>query len=227
MEFLNTIGDAVVVALLDVWYDVVAFLPELIAAIIVLIVGVIIAKALSKVVQTVVERLRVDAVVQKIDVVRQIEQSGTHVRLSAVLGWLVKWFLYVVLLIAISDILQLGQFTSFLNAIALYLPNVIIAALILMVGLVLGHFADELIVRLLKGAKARKAPVIGAVAKWAIMVFSILAALIQLNVAVALINTLFTAVVVTLAVASGLAFGLGGKDAARDVIENFRRDINQ
>lgn len=227
MEFLNTIGDAILVALQDVWAEVVAFLPQLIAALIVLIVGVLIAKALGKLAETIIDRLKIDGVIQKIDVIKQIEQSGTHVRLSAILGWLVRWFLYIVLLIAIADILELGQFTSFLNAIALYLPNVIIAALILVVGLVLGHFADELIVRLLKGAKAKKAPLIGAVAKWAIMIFSILAALIQLNVAVSLINTIFTAVVITLAVASGLAFGLGGKDAAREIIENFRRDINK
>lgn len=227
MEFLNTIGDAVVVALQDVWADVVAFLPELIAALIVLIIGVIIAKALGKLAETIIERLKVDAVVRKIDIIQQIEGAGTRVQLSAVIGWLVKWFLLIVLLVAISDILQLGQFTSFLNDIALYIPNVIIAALILVVGLVLGHFADDVIVKVLKGTKAKKAPLIGAVSKWSIMVFSILAALIQLNVAVSLINTLFTAIVVTLALGAGLAFGLGGKDAAKDAIEKLRRDINQ
>ncbi|MCB0483239.1 MAG: hypothetical protein KDC37_01615 [Flavobacteriales bacterium] len=226
MELLQTIGDAIVVALQDLWVDVVAFLPSLIAALVVLIIGLIIAKALGRLAQRVIHTIKVDDVVRKIDVVQKLEEAGTKVQLSEMVGWLVKWFLYIVLLIAVSDILNLSQFTAFLNEIAIYLPNVIIAALILIVGLVLGQFADDLIVKILKGTKARKAPFIGAVAKYAIFVFSILAALIQLNVAVSLINTLFTAVVVTLAVGTGLAFGLGGKDAARDAIEKLRRDIN-
>ena len=212
MEFLQDIGVAILDALKELLYQVLAFLPELIAALVVLIIGIIIAKAISRVVRQVIRALKVDKYVKKINIIAKIEESGTIVDFSAILAWLVKWFLYIVLLIAVSEILQLGQFTSFLSDIALYLPNVIIAVLILAVGLVLGEFIDSLIVSILKSTKAKLAALVGTVAKWSIFVFAVLAALIQLGVATALIQTLFTAIVVTIALSAGLAFGLGGRD---------------
>ncbi len=225
MVFLQSIGQAILDALALLWDKVVAYLPNLIAAIIILIIGVLIAKAIGKLVQKIIEAIKVDEYIRKINVVQQIEEGGTKVVFSQIMGWLVKWFLYVALLIAISEILNLGQFTIFLRDVALYLPNVVIAVLILVVGLVLGYFVDDLIVRILKGAKAKLAPLAGAVAKYAIIIFAVLAALIQLNVAVALIQTLFTAIVVMIALGAGLAFGLGGKDAAKEFIEKIKRDI--
>jgi len=134
--------------------------------------------------------------------------------------------LYIALLIAVSDILKLGQFTDFLKAIALYLPNVIIAVLILVVGLVLGAFLEDLIVKILKGTQAKLISLIARVAKWAVVIFSVLAALIQLKVAAILIQTLFTAVVMAIALGAALAFGLGGKDAAKDAIDKIKRDVS-
>jgi len=225
MEFLQDIGVAILDALKDLLNQVLAFLPELIAALVVLIIGIIIAKAISRLVRQIVRALKVDKYIKKINVIAKIEESGTIVDFSTILAWLVKWFLYIVLLIAVSEILQLGQFTTFLRDIALYLPNVIIAVLILVVGLVLGEFIDSLIVSILKSTKAKLGALVGAVAKWSIFVFAVLAALIQLGVATALIQTLFTAIVVTIALSAGLAFGLGGRDAAKSFIEKMRKDI--
>jgi len=227
MVFLKSIGRAVLDALVILWDKVLAYLPNIIAALVILIIGVLISKAIAKLVQKIIEALKIDAYVRKINIVQKIEEGGTRVILSKILGWLVKWFLYIVLLIAISEILALGQFTNFLREIALYLPNVIIAVLILVVGLVLGDFVDRLIISILKGTKAKLAPLVGAVAKWSIFVFSILAALIQLGVAVTLIQTLFTAIMVTIALSAGLAFGLGGRDAARDFIEKVKQDVSE
>lgn len=226
MTFLSSIGNAILEALVNIWDKLIGYLPNLIAAIIILIVGIIVAKAIAKLVQKIVEALKVDDLIRQINVVKKIEESGTKVILSQILGWLVLWFLYVVLLVAVSDILELGQFTAYLKDIALYLPNVIIAALILVVGLVLGDFVNDLLVKILKGAKAKMAALSGAVAKWAIIIFTVLAALIQLKVAVSLVQMLFSAIVIMLSLAFGLAFGLGGKDAAKDFIDKIKRDIN-
>ena len=111
--------------------------------------------------------------------------------------------------------------------IALYIPHVIIAVLILLVGIVLGDFADRVIVSVLRPTKAKLASLVGAIAKWAIFIFAIFAALIQLGVAVSLIQTLFTAIMVAIALSVGLAFGIGGKEAAKEAIEKLRRDIRE
>lgn len=226
MVFLRSVGRAILEALVNIWEKLIGYLPNLIAAIIILIIGIIVAKAVAKLVQKIIEALKVDELVKKINIVQKIEEAGTKVVLSQILGWLVQWFLYVVLLVAVSEILMLGQFTEFLKDIALYLPNVIIAALILVVGFVLGDFVDDLLVKILKGTKAKLSSLIGTIAKWSIVIFTVLAALIQLKIAVGLIQMLFSAIVIMLALSFGLAFGLGGKDAAHDVIEKVKRDIS-
>ena len=227
MTFLSSIGRAIVDALVILWDKLIAYLPNLIAAIIILIVGILIAKAIEKLIQKIVEALKVDELIKKINIVQRIEESGTKVVFSQIFAWLVKWFVYVALLIAVSEILQLGQFTDFLKDIALYLPNVIIAVLILVVGLVLGSFIEDLLVKILRGTKAKLASLIARIAKWSIVIFTVLAALIQLKVAPMLIQTLFTTIAMAIALGSALAFGLGGKDAAKDMIDKIKRDINQ
>ena len=225
MDFLSSVGQAILDALVILWDKLIGYLPNLIAALIILIIGIIIAKFIAKLVQKIVEAIKVDPLIRKINIIQKVEDAGTRVVLSEILGWLVKWFLYIVLLVAISEILSLGQFTIFLKEIAMYLPNVIIAVLILVVGLVLGEFVDKLVVDILKSTRAKLAPLVGAIAKWSIFIFAILAALIQLGVAVTLIQTLFTAIVVTIALSAGLAFGLGGKEAAAEAIAKVKRDI--
>ncbi|MBU0648813.1 hypothetical protein KJ969_01750 [Patescibacteria group bacterium] len=227
MNFIKSVGQAILDALRELGDNIVDFLPNIIAAIIVIIVGILVARALGQLVRKIVQLVKVDTYVKKINVIQKIEQAGTKVELSAILGWLVKWFLYIVLLIAVSEILDLGQFTAFLTDIALYLPNVIIAVLILVVGLVLGEFTHNLIVSVLKSSRAALAALVGTVAKWAIFVFAALAALIQLGVAVTLIETLFTAVMVTIALSAGLAFGLGGREAAKSFIDKMKRNISE
>ncbi|OGY42267.1 MAG: hypothetical protein A2Y67_04425 [Candidatus Buchananbacteria bacterium RBG_13_39_9] len=225
MELFSSIGDAILEALASLWEGLVAYLPSLIAGIIILILGIFVARAIEKLLEKLIEAAKIDELIRKINVVKKIEEGGTKVVFSQIFAWMVKWFLYVALLIAVSEILRLGQFTLFLKDIALYLPNVIIAVLILVVGFVLGYFVDDLIVKVLKSTRAKLANLVGSVAKWAIIIFTVLAALIQLKVAVALIQMLFTAFVFMLALALGLAFGLGGKDAAKETIEEVKRDL--
>jgi len=227
MTFLGSIGSAIVDALVMLWVQLVAYLPRLVAAIIVLIVGILIIKAIEKLVQKVIEAIKVDDLIRKINIIKKIEESGTKVIFSQILAWLVKWFLYIALLIAVSSIMDLGQFTDFLQSIAQYLPNVIIAVLILVAGLVLGSFIEDLLIKILVSSKAKVAALVAKVAKWSIVIFSVLAALIQLNVAPMLIQTLFTTIAMAIALGAALAFGLGGKDAAKDWIDQIKKDINR
>lgn len=225
MEFINSIGEAIVQALISLWDGIVLYFPSLIAGLVILIIGIFLAKAIEKLVEKIIRAAKIDELVQKINIVKKIEEGGTKVVFSQLFGWLVKWFLYIVLLVAVSDILQLGQFTTFLKDIAMYLPNVIIAVLILVAGFVLAYFVDDLVVKVLRSSREKLANLVGAVAKWAIIVFTVLAALIQLNVATQMIQMLFTAIVAMLALAFGLAFGLGGREAAKELIEEVKRDI--
>ena len=136
-----------------------------------------------------------------------------------------KWFLILVFLMAATDILGLTQVTSFLQVVIEYLPNVIVAALILLVGAMFAEFMQRLIRASVDAAGLMSAGFLGSVAKWAILIFALFAALDQLGVARSFIITLLQGFVAMLAIAGGLAFGLGGQGAARDFVGKVRDEM--
>jgi len=124
-----------------------------------------------------------------------------------------------------TDIWGLPRVVTILNEFLLYLPNVFVAAIIAVVGFVLGSLAHDLILASVKGVSSSTANGIASVARWAVNVFVILAVLNQLGVATDLIRILFTGFVVMLAIAGGIAFGLGGQNSARDAVEELRKKL--
>jgi len=135
--------------------------------------------------------------------------------------------LILVFLMAATDILKLVQVTNFLNSIILYLPNVVVAAVILAVAFLVANFVYAVVKGSTKVAGIVSATLLATVAKWAIVIFGFLAALIQLGIASSLINTLFIGLVAMLALAGGLAFGLGGKDEAAAILKKIRQEITE
>lgn len=227
MNYLNLWGATIVASLQNLWIQLLGFLPQILGAIIVLIVGVIVAGMLGKLAARVIAMAKVDSLVQSTGVTDEFRKIGISFSLSKLLGWIVKWFLIIATLIAVVDILNIGQVTLFLQDVALYIPNVIAAIVILTIGIVAGNFVRQVVH---KAAEASKIPAtaagpLSAVAKWSIIIFALLAALVQLHVAAALIQTLFTGFIAMLAIAGGLAFGLGGQDKARAWLDRLDREI--
>jgi small-conductance mechanosensitive channel len=107
----------------------------------------------------------------------------------------------------------------------LYLPNVFVAAIIAMVGLVFAKLAHDVVIASLKGVSKRTANTIASVSRWAIIVFVVLAVLNQLGVAVDLIRILFTGFVAMVAIAGGIAFGLGGQDTAKGLFNGLKKKL--
>lgn len=224
--YLTVFATTVVDSFQTVWVGLLRLLPNVIAAILVLIIGWLLASALGKLVRRAVEFTKVDEAINQFQWDRSLKEAGIEFNLARLFGWLAKWFVIIVVLIAVAEILRLQQITAFLETVALYIPNIIIAVVILLIGFVLGNFVHNVVYKSILASKVSTAAgLVAAVAKWAIVVFAFLAALTHLNIARELIHTLFTAFVGMLALAGGLAFGLGGKDAARDMLEKIRREI--
>jgi len=155
-----------------------------------------------------------------------LARAGFRLDTGAFVGGLVRWFLIVVFLVATIDVLGLPQVNIFLREVVLvYLPNVIVAALILVVAAFVAEATQRIVVGSAKAAGVPSTHLLGGITKWAIWIFAILAALYQLGIAGVFAQTLFTGFVAMLAIAGGLAFGLGGRDAASRYIESLKRDI--
>ncbi|PJA64152.1 MAG: hypothetical protein CO160_00110, partial [Candidatus Portnoybacteria bacterium CG_4_9_14_3_um_filter_43_11] len=125
-----------------------------------------------------------------------------------------------------TDILDLSEVTVFLKQVLLYIPQLIIAVLILLAAVLIANFLQRLVKASVEAAGLGSANFLATVTKWAIMVFAILAALLQLGVVPTLIQTLFTGFVAALVISFGLAFGLGGKDLAAQILEKIKKDIS-
>jgi hypothetical protein len=227
MESEQTWGEAITLSLLNLWDRFINFLPSLIGAVLVFVAGWIVAVALGKVVEHIVKMVKVDDAMEKAGTKARFEKAGVKLNVAKFLGGLVKWFLVLVFLMAATDILQLNQVTTFLNSIVLYLPNVVVAAVILAIAFLVANFVYAVVKGSSKVAGIVSATFLATVAKWAIVIFGFLAALIQLGIAASLINTLFIGFVAMLALAGGLAFGLGGKDEAASILKKIRQEITE
>lgn len=212
-------------AFVELWAGVMLFLPKLLLAAIILLLGLLVANLLRSAIMRIVEMLKIDELMAKLEVKPFFARMGLELKVGGFLGWLAKWFVIVVTLIAAADALQWTQITAYLTAVVTYIPNVLIAVVILLVGIVLANFVNGVVRSAVTAAQMENGQFLAGVAKWAIIVFSFMAALVQLGIAASLVNVLFTGFVAMLAISGGLAFGLGGRDHASRVLDKLERDL--
>lgn len=207
-------------------WNTVNYLPVLLFAVIVFIIGWFLAVWLGWIISEAIRALRVDHALRQAGVDEVVSRAGYRLDSGAFVGALIKWFVILVFLVAALQVLNLGQVTFFLQQIVVgFLPNVIIAVLILLAGAVIAQVAEGVVAGSARAAGVVGAGAAGVLARWAIWIFAILAALEQLQIAQALLQTLFTGIVVALALAFGLSFGLGGQEAAARFIEKTRDEM--
>lgn len=209
-----------------VWYGVAQYLPNILVAILIFILGWILGALIGQGLKTLINTLKVNDVLRGTDVDQMVGRAGYTLDVGALIGWLIKWFVIIVFLLAALDVLGLTQVTIFLNDVVVnYIPQVIVAVLVLIVAAVLGDFLNRVVTGAATAAGLKHATLLGSVTRWAIWIFAILAALYHLGIAAPFVQTLFTGVIIALSLAIGLSFGLGGQDAARDYIAKIRRKI--
>jgi small-conductance mechanosensitive channel len=223
---VQTWSDVLLGSLQGLWMGVIAFLPKLILALAVFIIGWLIAELIKKGFAHLIDAIKLDKLLESTGLDELVRKAGYKLNSGLFIGELIKWFFIIVFLVAALDIIGLSQVTLFLQQVALvFLPNVIVAALVLLVVSVLADFVDKALAGSARAAHVASAPLLGKVAKWSIWIFGILIALAQLGIAAQLVQILFTGFVAMLALAGGLAFGLGGKEAASDVVKSVRDGI--
>lgn len=223
---IQTWGEVITTSFQALWSGFIGFLPNLLGAIVVFIIGWFIAEVIGKLAGQIVQILRIDQVLERIGFKKSLSRANMKLNSGKFIGELVKWFFIIVFLMAATDILELPQVTEFLRQILLYIPRLIVAVLILLAGVLIANVLGKLVKASVETAGLGSSSALAGVAKWAVLIFAILAALIQLGIVPSLIQTIFTGLVAALAISVGLSFGLGGQGLASQILEKVRRDIS-
>src|SRR3989344_3771752 len=223
---LNEWGNVLSTSFQGLWTGVIMFIPNLIVAIVILLIGWAISAIVYRGISTFMKMIKFDDALRRAGVDDVVRKAGLNLNSGHFVGKLVQYFIIVAFLIASFDVLGLSQVTAFLQQIVLgYLPQLIIAVLILLVGSVVGDAMSRVVMASSRTAGLTHANLLGAVTRWGIWIFAILVALSQMGIAGAFIQTLFTGFVVAVSLALGLAFGLGGQNAAGKTVEKIQHEI--
>ena len=220
--FIQTWGEVFSASLQGLWLGFINFVPSLILAIIIFISGWVVGSVVGRALAQVIDAIKIDKLFESIGVTKLFEKAGFKFSFGVFLGELVKWFIIIVFLMTSLEVLGLSQVNAFLsNVFLLYLPQLIIAALILVIAGVVANAMKKVIEGSAMAMGMKSARFAGSIAKWAIWIFAFIIALSELGIAPAFMQILFTGIVAMLAIAGGLAFGLGGKDSAGKAIEKI------
>ncbi len=220
MEGITDWGEAIFVSLSNALYSLLAAIPLLIGAALILIIGWIISNVLARVVQEVLERVGADRLFAQ-HAGNVYGSRSQALQPSRVAAEVVRWVVRFVFLVAAANALGLPQVSLLLNQVLLWIPNLIVAALILLIAPLIGRFLRNLIEVGAGQMGFSNASLLGRLAEGAVIAFAVLIAINQIGIAADLINILFVGIVAALALAFGLAFGLGGRDVAAQLTQQW------
>lgn len=200
---------------------VISFIPLFLSGFIILLIGIIASTFLRQIIKETLKFIKFEAFLKKYGV----PESKDGANWSTILSEICRWFVIIIFLIPAATVWGLGKFVDVLSNLLLFLPNVFVAVLLLLVGFVVSKLVYELIIASVRGISKDSAKTVAMVGRWAVLVFVSLIVLNQLGIASELIQILFSGIVAMVAIAGGLAFGLGGKDAAREIIEKLIKKL--
>jgi len=212
-------------ALQNLWQGFLSFIPVLLGAIIVFVIGWFISVGVGKLITEILKRVKFNQIFEKGGWKSALEKAEIKVDPSGFIGAIVKWILVIVFLLAAVEILGLIQFAGFLKSVLAYLPNVIVASLIFVVTVILVDIVEKIVRAAVESIKVGYGAMVSAVIKWSIWVFALLAILHQLGIAKPFMETLFTGLVAMLVISLGIAFGLGGKEVAAEILQDVKRKL--
>ncbi len=198
-----------------------SFLPRLLGAIIILVAGWLIARFIAFVVVRGLKLARFDTLTENAGIDGFLKQGGIKKNTIDILGILVYWFVILITLLTTFNVLGLSVVADLFNRIALFVPNVIVAVLILAIGLYFARLMSEVVVAYARNVGLHDADLMGRLTRYTIMVFVVIVALGQIRVGEALLQTAVLILFGGVCLALALAFGFGGQKWAAGVLEDF------
>lgn len=209
-------------AIVTAWDQIVAILISVIAIIVILAIGWITGVIAGKFVNKILTALNVDKLLITPSLKEKFAKANMKFDMADIGEGFAKWIIILLALIAATEIAGIGQVAQFLNNILNYIPNLIIAIIVLAIGIVIADVASKFTKGGFHAVNLEFSNLMGDVAKWVVIIFAVLVALDQLGLKLEFIKILFSGFVAMLALAGGIAFGLGGKDMAKETLERMR-----
>jgi len=209
----------------NLWQGFLNFIPTLIGAIIVFIIGWFISVGIGKLIAEILTRIKFNQIFERTGWKTALEKAELKVDAAEFIGAIAKWVLVIVFLMAAVEILGLFEFAGILRSILAYLPNVIVAVLIFMITVIVVDIIEKIVRTAVEGARLGYGHLVSVMIKWSIWIFAIMTILHQLGVAKPFMETLFTGFVAMLVLSLGISFGLGGKEVAAEILQDLRKKL--
>ncbi len=228
MAYFDPTTGAVQSSLTSLYEKIILYLPNVIIAAIVLIVGWLLGSFLGRIVRRGLELTHIDEAGDRAGLSRLAVRTGRPFKISRFAEWIIKWFFFLASFIAAADILGLNQVTTFFyDRVLGYAGHVVVAMAILLLGIWAANFFSGVVESTLRAGEMQSSKTLATLARWAILIFAIIAALSELQIAQDFLHDIFRAVVAMLAIAGGLAFGLGGRDHASRILNKVENDLGK
>lgn len=198
-------------------------LPAMLAALLLLLVGMVVARGLRAAVEKFLKFIRVDEYTDKIKLNELLSRLGFGRSPIFVIGFLIYWLIILVFLVSAANAVELTVVSQLLERFVLFVPKLISAVLVVAGGLLLGHFLGEVVRNAATANKIQGAVGLSKVASFVVVVFAVIMALEQIGIDTTIITSSIQIILATIGLGLAIAFGLGGKDAAADIIRNFTK----
>jgi hypothetical protein len=198
------------------------YIPAVLGVLVILIIGWIIAKIIQKLARKFLDLVRFEKFAEKAGISEALSKGNIKNNATQLLSALVYWFIMILVLVMVVNALGLTVASQLLDGLLGYIPNVIAAVFVLVLGLFLANLVSGIVRTAASNAKLPKPEVLAGLSQWAIVIFAVTASLRQLGIAPFLVSTTFYILFGGICLALSLAFGLGGKDVAAKLLEDFR-----
>lgn len=207
-----------------------SYLPQFLAGLILLLIGLAVAAVLKEIVIRFLTFLRVDEWFGSVTdwfTKLKSEQAIRGKVWPKLLAELVRWTVVILFLVPAAEVWGLPKVTELLNQFLLYVPNVFVAVVIAFIGIVVANLVSDIVKNASRSLGGTSSNLLSNTAKYALYFFTVLVVLNQLGVAADLVRILFTGIVAMIAVAGGLAFGLGGQETAKKVWTELQKRVEK
>jgi small-conductance mechanosensitive channel len=220
-------GNLIVEPLREMLTKILAYLPVLLGALIILIVGWLIAKAIKWAVDALLKAVRFDSLADRAGITDVLRKGDLKITATEVVSGLAYWLVIIMVLVMVVNALGLPKASDVLSSLFAYVPQVIAALFVLVVAMFLANFVSGIVRIAAANAKLPRPELLAGITRWAIIIFAATIAMSQLGIAPLLVTTTFNIILGGVVLALALAFGLGGKDTAARYLDELKKNRGQ